>query len=280
MVKSHLPISSYARLNQLRRIKELYAGTVDKDVKGATELTPAQKVMAKQVLGSRSIDVLRYQALREMKASGYLDEEIKMVLADPDSPYSILIEGLKLENLSETIRAVLRKVKTDRKNGSETQARNEFIQQQRRLIEATWVTLSEAGAAHHKSLLEFIDGRSRLIAEAEGISFNRAGRSSIKTLPKKSSRNRRRNRLATKQKTPSGRRSTTPMRVTIQNNRANPVAYSITDRPVEVRTTSLGAAPDTIPAMSTMTLHLQENDVITLTAEGGIMVKKGEVSAL
>ena len=70
------------------------------------------------------------------------------------------------------------------------------------------------------------------------------------------------------------------MRVTIQNNRANPVAYSITDRPVEVRTTSLGAAPDTIPAMSTMTLHLQENDVITLTAEGGIMVKKGEVSAL
>ena len=183
MVKSHLPISSYDRLNQLRRIKELYAGTVDKDVKGATELTPAQKVMAKQVLGSRSIDVLRYQALREMKASGYLDEEIKMVLADPDSPYSILIEGLKLENLSETIRAVLRKVKTDRKNGSETQARNEFIQQQRRLIEATWVTLSEAGAAHHKSLLEFIDGRSRLIAEAEGISFNRAGRSSIKTLP-------------------------------------------------------------------------------------------------
>ncbi len=66
------------------------------------------------------------------------------------------------------------------------------------------------------------------------------------------------------------------MKVTIQNNRANPVAYSITDRPVEVRTTSLGAAPDTIPAMSTMTLHLQENDVITLTAEGGIMVEKGK----
>ena len=66
------------------------------------------------------------------------------------------------------------------------------------------------------------------------------------------------------------------MRVTIQNNRANPVAYSITDRPVEVRTTSLGAAPDTIPAMSVMTLHLQENDVITLTAEGGIMVEKGK----
>lgn len=66
------------------------------------------------------------------------------------------------------------------------------------------------------------------------------------------------------------------MKVTIQNNRVQSVAYSITDRPVEVRTTSLGAAPDTIPAMSTMTLHLQENDVITLTAEGGITVARGE----
>lgn len=64
------------------------------------------------------------------------------------------------------------------------------------------------------------------------------------------------------------------MRITIQNNRPNPVAYSITDRPIEVRTISLGAPPDTIPAMSTMTLHLQENDVITLTAEGGIKVEK------
>ena len=180
MAKSHLPISSYARLNQLRRLKGLYEGTVDADAKGAKELTPAQKVMAKQVLGSRSIDVLRYQALSEMVASGYLDEEIKMMLADPESPYSILIEGLKLENLSETIRSVLRKVKADRKKGSETQARNEFIQQQRRLIEATYVTLEEAGAAHHKSLLEFIDGRSRLIAEAEGVVLNRAGRISTK----------------------------------------------------------------------------------------------------
>ncbi len=180
MAKSHLPISSYDRLNQLRRIKQLYDGTVDEDAKGATELTPAQKVMAKQVLGSRSIDVLRYQALREMVALGYLDEEIKMMLADPESPYSILIEGLKLDNLSETIRAVLRKVKADRKNGSEAQARDEFVQQQRRLVEATWVTLSEAGAAHHKSLLEFIDDRSRAIAEAEGIVFTRAGRSTTK----------------------------------------------------------------------------------------------------
>ncbi len=66
------------------------------------------------------------------------------------------------------------------------------------------------------------------------------------------------------------------MKVQIKNNRVQPVMYSITDRPVEISTTSLGAAPDTIPAMSTMTLHFQENDVITLTPEGGIIVERGE----
>lgn len=183
MVKSHLPISSYARLNQLRRIKELYAGTVSPDAKGVKTLTDAQKAMARQVLGSRSLDVFRYQAIFEMVASGYLDEEIKMMLADPDSPYSILIEGLKPDRLAETLRAVLRKVKKDRDKGGPEQSRNDFIQQQRRLIDATWVTLEEAGAAHHKSLLEFIDNRTRAVAEAEGIVFNRAGRTSVKQSP-------------------------------------------------------------------------------------------------
>lgn len=180
MIKSHLPISAYARLNQLRRLKQLYDGTVDPESTGAKELTDAQKAMARQVLGSRSLDVLRYQAISEMVASGYLDEEIKMMLADPDSPYSILIEGLKPDCIAETIRAVLRKVKKDRDKGGQEQARNDFIQQQRRLIDATWVTLEEAGAAHHKSLLEFIDDRTRAVAEADGIVFNRAGRTNIK----------------------------------------------------------------------------------------------------
>ena len=183
MAKSHLPISSYARLNQLRRLKQLYDGTVDPEAKGAKELTDSQRAMAKQVLGSRSLDVLRYQAISEMVSSGYLDEEIKMMLSDPDAPYSILIEGLKPDGLNETIRAVLRKVKKERGKGGPDRARNDFVQQQRRLIDATWVTLEEAGAAHHKSLLEFIDERSRAVAEAEGISFNRAGRTSIKSTP-------------------------------------------------------------------------------------------------
>lgn len=66
------------------------------------------------------------------------------------------------------------------------------------------------------------------------------------------------------------------MKVTIKNNRVQPIMYAITDRPVEIQTTSLGAPPDSIPAMSTMTVHLQENDVITLTQEGGIIIKREE----
>ena len=180
MTKSHLPISSYARLNQLRRLKQLYDGNVDPEAKGAKELTDAQRAMAKQVLGSRSLDVLRYQAISEMVASGYLDEEIKMMLCDPDAPYSLLIEGLKPDRLAETIRAVLRKVKKDHEEGGSDQARDHYIQQQLRLIDATWVTLEEAGAAHHKSLLEFIDDRTRAVAEARGGVFKRAGRASVK----------------------------------------------------------------------------------------------------
>lgn len=182
MANSHLPISSYARLNQLRRLKELYEGTVDADAKGAKTLTDAQRAMASQVLGSRSLDVMRYQAISEMVASGYTDEEIKMMLADPDSPYSILIEGLKPDRLAETLRAVLRKVKKDRKKGGPEQVRNEYIQHLHRLIDATWVTLEYAGAAHHKSLLDAISVWNQSIAEAEGIVFNRAGRTSVKKL--------------------------------------------------------------------------------------------------
>lgn len=66
------------------------------------------------------------------------------------------------------------------------------------------------------------------------------------------------------------------MQVTIRNNRVQPIMYEITDRPVEIKTTSLGAPPDSIPAMSTMTVYLRENDVITLTQEGGIIIKQAE----
>ncbi len=170
--KSHLPISAHVRLNQLRRLKQLREQT--------DGLTAQQRSLADRVFGGASLDVLRRQAIEELVASGYLDEEIKMTLADPESPYSILIEGLKPEAIPDTLRSVIRKIRTAKKTRSAEQARDEYVQTQRRLIDATWVTLDEAGAAHHKSLLEFIDERSRAAAEAEGIVFTRAGRSSTK----------------------------------------------------------------------------------------------------
>ena len=164
----HLPISAYVRLNQLRRLKELRD---DGD-----RLSAQQKAMSDQVFNGPSLNRLRSQALEEMVAAGYIDEEIRMVLADPESPYSILIEGLKPEALSETIRAVLRKIRSEQKGKGPEQGRNEHIQRLHRLIDATWFTVAEAGAAHHKSLLDFIDQCGRAIAEAEGIQYTRAGR--------------------------------------------------------------------------------------------------------
>lgn len=66
------------------------------------------------------------------------------------------------------------------------------------------------------------------------------------------------------------------MKVVIRNERIQPVLYTITDRPVEVTTTSLSAAPDTIPPLSQLSFHLQEGDVIVLTPDSGIAVKRGE----
>ena len=66
------------------------------------------------------------------------------------------------------------------------------------------------------------------------------------------------------------------VKLTIRNDRGQPMPYAITDRPVEVTTTSLGAAPDMIPPMSTMTVYVREEDVLTFTPEGGIALKSKE----
>lgn len=66
------------------------------------------------------------------------------------------------------------------------------------------------------------------------------------------------------------------MKVTIRNERIQPVPFTITDRPVEVKTSSISAAPDMLPALSTLSVHLQEDDVIVLQQEGGITIEKGE----
>ncbi len=168
---SHLPISACVRLDQLRRLKEL------SETDGLTEV---QKVMAKHLLSSASLNIFRRQVIEEMVASGYLDEEIKLAFVDPDSPYSILLEGLKPDNLNSTFQQAIRIVKRDRRKLGQEQYRQEFIQQQYRLMDATWEALGNAGGVQRKALLEFANDRSQAIAEAHGVRFLRAGRASTK----------------------------------------------------------------------------------------------------
>lgn len=168
---SHLPISARVRLDQLKRLKEL---------READGLTEAQQVMADHILSSASINIFRRQVIEEMVASGYIDEEIKLAFADPDSPYSILIEGLKSDNLNSIFQQAIRNVKQSRRKLGQNQFRKEFIQQQYRLMDATWEALASAGASHHKSLLEFANDRSEAIAEAQGVRFMRGGRATTK----------------------------------------------------------------------------------------------------
>lgn len=66
------------------------------------------------------------------------------------------------------------------------------------------------------------------------------------------------------------------MRVQIRNEGIQPLPLSITDRPTEVQTTMISAAPDTLPPLSTLSFHLQEGEVIVLQTDGGITITKEE----
>lgn len=168
---SHLPISARVRLDQLKRLKE---------TNEADGLTEVQKVMADHLLSSASLNVFRRQVIEEMVASGYIDEEIKLAFSDPDSPYSILLEGLKANNLNAIFQQAIRHVKQARRKLGQDQYRQEFIQQQYRLMDATFEALASADAGHHKALLEFANDRSEALAVANGVRFLRGGRATTK----------------------------------------------------------------------------------------------------
>lgn len=61
----------------------------------------------------------------------------------------------------------------------------------------------------------------------------------------------------------------------LRNESARSLLMSITDRPVEVKTTSLGAGANQLPPMSTLETYLGEDDVVVLTADG-VSIKKEE----
>lgn len=61
----------------------------------------------------------------------------------------------------------------------------------------------------------------------------------------------------------------------LKNNSTRSLHVDIKDRPVEVQTTSLGAAPDQLPPMSTLSTFLGDDDILVFTADG-IAIEKEE----
>lgn len=61
----------------------------------------------------------------------------------------------------------------------------------------------------------------------------------------------------------------------LRNESGRPLLMTITDRPVEIKTTSLGAQADQLPPMSTLVTFLGDDDIVVFTAEG-ISIKKEE----
>ncbi len=171
MVTTYLPISAHVRLTILADLRKKQQ---------ANELTEVQVVVADEVFSKEQLAKMRVQALREMVAAGYTTQEIKMVFANPDSPYSVLIEALEPKNVIGTITEAINGIKKEQKQNPAKAAIDEYVQGNRRLRDATYATLADAGASHHKQLLDFINQRNQDIAEALGIRVVRAGRASTK----------------------------------------------------------------------------------------------------
>lgn len=66
------------------------------------------------------------------------------------------------------------------------------------------------------------------------------------------------------------------IRLRLRNESTRPLLMAITDRPVEIKTTSLGAQADQLPPMSTLETYLGDDDVVVLTAAGISIEKEGE----
>lgn len=171
MVTTYLPVSAHQRLTLLADLRKKQTDNA---------LTPVQSAVADMVFSKEQLAKMRVQALKEMVASGYTTQEIRMVFADPDSPYSVLIEELEPKNVIGTLTEAINAIRKEQKQDQTAAAINEYVQGNRRLRDATYATLADSGAAHHKSLLDFINQRNQDIADALGIRVVRAGRASTK----------------------------------------------------------------------------------------------------
>lgn len=61
----------------------------------------------------------------------------------------------------------------------------------------------------------------------------------------------------------------------LKNNSTRSLHFDIKDRLVEVKTTSLGGAPDQLPPMSLLSTFLGDDDIFVITADG-IGIEKEE----
>ncbi len=171
MVTTYLPISAHLRLTILADLRKKQQNN---------ELTDVQVAVADKVFTAEQLAKMRVQALREMVASGYTNQEIMMVFANPDSPYSVLIEALEPKHVIGTITEAINGLRKEQNRDNTRASLGEYIQANRRLRDATYATLADSGASHHKQLLDFINQRNQDIAEALGIRVVRAGRASTK----------------------------------------------------------------------------------------------------
>ena len=156
-----------AHLAQLARIKTaLDNDTFSHD--GAREI-------AKRVLRPKTIQRLRLSAIAGMVASGYMDDEIFLQLADPSSQYHVLLRHMN-HRITQRIKGEIMAIRTARETMGEAAYKEDYLRSRQRLLENVWGAIQRADSARIGRLIEIADTLSVDIAENQGVVSKRAGR--------------------------------------------------------------------------------------------------------
>ncbi len=156
-----------AHLAQLARIQT----ALDND----TFTHDGAKEIAKRVLRPKTIQRLRLSAIAGMVASGYMDDEIFLQLADPASQYHVLLRHMN-QKITQRIKGEIFAIRTAREEMGEAAYKEDYLRSRQRLLEDVWGAINNADTARVGRLIEIAESLTVDIAENQGVVSKRAGR--------------------------------------------------------------------------------------------------------
>ncbi len=148
---------------------------IQKALDGDTFTHDGAKEIAKRVLRPKTIQRLRLSAIAGMVASGYMDDEIFLQLADPASQYHVLLSHMN-HRITQRIKGEIVAIRRAREVMGERAYKEDYLRSRQRLLEDVWGAIHQADTAKVGRLIEIAEALTVDIAENQGVVQKRAGR--------------------------------------------------------------------------------------------------------